>query len=192
MPFHKGVIMLRKLILVGILAGSSASIPMLYESNPALFDRLLKPAESAPEKTPLIAVNRMAPPEPAEVLQGRKVRLVADERGHFSGDFKLNGRKVNAMIDTGATVVAINLSTARRIGVNVLPNDFQHSVNTANGSVRAAAVTIDTLQIGRIFIRDVQAVVLDDKALGGTLIGVSFLSRLGKYQVENGALLMVQ
>lgn len=186
--------MLRKLLIVVICAGASASIPMLYESNPAAFDRLLKPAirESAPERAPPIALNAVATPEATEVLPGRRVRMSADERGHFSGDFKLNGRKVSAMIDTGATVVAINLSTARRIGINILPNDFKHSVNTANGSVRAAAATIDSLQIGRIFVRDVQAVVLDDRALSGTLIGVSFLSRLTKYQVENGALLMVQ
>ncbi len=186
--------MLRKFLIVGIFAGSSASIPMLYESNPAWLDRLFAPAvaENPAQEAPRLAFNAVAPPEATEVLLGRKVRLAADARGHFSGDFKINGRTVSAMIDTGATVVAINLSTARRIGVGVLPNDFQHSVNTANGSVRAAAVTIDTLQIGRIFVRDVPAVVLDDKALAGTLIGVSFLGRLAKYQVENGALLMVQ
>ncbi len=186
--------MLRKFLIVGLFAGSSASIPMLYESNPALFDRLLRPAvaESPQPEAPRIAFSAVQPPEATEVLSGRKVRLAADERGHFTGDFKINGRKVSAMIDTGATVVAINLSTARRAGIVVLPNDFRHSVNTANGSVRAAAVTIDMLQIGRIFVRDVPAVVLDDKALEGTLIGVSFLGRLAKYQVENGALLMVQ
>ena len=186
--------MLRKLLIVGICAGSSASIPILYELNPAAFDRLLKPAiqESAPPEAPQIALNANLPQEATEYLPGRKVRLAADERGHFSGDFKINGRKVSAMIDTGATVVAMNLSTARRVGINVLPNDFQHTVKTANGSARAAAVTIKRLQIGRIFVEDVQAVVLDDRALDGTLIGVSFLNRLAKYQVENGALLMVQ
>ena len=34
--------------------------------------------------------------------------------------------------------------------------------------------------------------MLDDKALRGTLIGMSFLKRLDKYQVENGTLLLVQ
>ena len=57
---------------------------------------------------------------------------------------------------------------------------------------RAAGVTIQRLQIGRISVDNVEAVVLDDKALDGTLIGVSFLKRLSKYQVENGALLLVQ
>ncbi|TIQ02860.1 MAG: TIGR02281 family clan AA aspartic protease, partial [Mesorhizobium sp.] len=65
-------------------------------------------------------------------------------------------------------------------------------VNTANGTIRAALVTIDRLQIGKITVDGVQAVVLDDKALRTNLIGLSFLQRLEKYQVENGALLLVQ
>ena len=48
---------------------------------------------------------------------------------------------------------------------------------------------IERLQIGRILVENVEAIVLDDKALARTLIGMSFLNRLGKYQVENGALL---
>ena len=53
-------------------------------------------------------------------------------------------------------------------------------------------VDVDRLQIGRIALDDVQAVVLDDKALQTNLIGMSFLSRLGKFQVENGRLLLAQ
>ena len=112
--------MLRKLLIVGVCAGASASIPALYESNPAAFERLLKPdvPESAPEPSSRIALNTVAPSQEPEYLPGRKVRMPADERGHFSGEFKLNGRSVDALIDTGATLVAINLSTARRIGIS--------------------------------------------------------------------------
>jgi aspartyl protease family protein len=123
---------------------------------------------------------------------GRQVVVAADERGHFTSAFRLNGRQVDGMIDTGATLVAINSSTARRIGIALNASEFNHTVNTANGAIRAAVVTIDRLQIGKITIDGVQAVVLDDKALRTNLIGLSFLTRLEKYQVENGALLLVQ
>ena len=33
--------MLRKLLILGVCAGASASIPILYESNPEAFHRLL-------------------------------------------------------------------------------------------------------------------------------------------------------
>ena len=48
------------------------------------------------------------------------------------------------------------------------------------------------LQIGRIYIESVQALVLDDKALDGTLIGMSFLKRLDKFEVADGALVLSQ
>ena len=53
-------------------------------------------------------------------------------------------------------------------------------------------MTIDRLQIGKITVNGVQAVVLDDRALSTNLIGMSFLTRLAKYEVQNGSLLLVQ
>lgn len=188
--------MLRKLLILTVCAVASASVPFFYERNPDLFHSLLAPAEEqqAPPQTVAMAEIRTSQPiEPAtEVLLGRKVRIAADRHGHFSADFRLNGRSVGAMVDTGATLVAMNASTARRIGIKVMPADFKYPVKTANGETRAAGVMIEKLQIGRILVENVEAVVLDDKALDGTLIGVSFLKRLAKYQVENDALLLVQ
>jgi aspartyl protease family protein len=187
--------MLRKLFILIVCAVASASVPMLYERNPELFHAVLKPSQEprTPEIIAKAEIRTSQPAEPAtEVLLGRKVRIAADQYGHFTADFRLNGRSVGAMIDTGATLVAMNASTARRIGIKVTPADFKYAVKTANGETRAAGVTIGRLQIGRISVDDVEAVVLDDRALDGTLIGVSFLKRLAKYQVENGALLLVQ
>ena len=190
-----GRAMLRKLVILIVCAVASASVPVLYERNPELFHAVLKPAAEpqAPETVAKAEIRTSQPAEPAnEVLLGRKVRIAADQYGHFNADFRLNGRSVGAMVDTGATLVAMNLSTARRIGIKIMPPDFKYTVKTANGETRAAGATIDRLQIGRILVENVEAVVLDDNALDGTLIGVSFLNRLAKYQVENGALLLVQ
>ena len=188
--------MLRKLFILTVCAVASASVPMLYERNPRFFHSLLASTDgpqALPQTVSMAEIRTSRPAEPAtEVLLGRKVRIAADEFGHFNADFRLNGRSVDAMIDTGATLVAMNASTARRAGIKVMPADFKYRVRTANGETMAAGVMIDRLQIGRISVDDVEAVVLDDKALDGTLIGVSFLKRLAKYQVENGSLLLVQ
>ncbi|MDQ2632883.1 MAG: TIGR02281 family clan AA aspartic protease [Pseudomonadota bacterium] len=187
--------MLRKLFILIVCAVASASVPMFYERHPEMFHGLFKPA-AEPQAPPTVAsaeIRTSQPAEPStEVLLGRKVRIDADQFGHFSADFRLNGRNVDAMVDTGATLVAMNASTARRVGIKVVPADFKYSVRTANGETRAAGAVIEKLQIGRILVEDVDAVVLEDKALDGTLIGVSFLNRLAKYQVENGSLLLEQ
>ncbi len=186
---------MNKLILVGAFAGLAASVPVLYQSNPAAFHAMLRSAMTAkdPEPVPAAALPpRLAAAEAEPELLGRKVRVPADPRGHFAADFKINGRPIEAMVDTGATVVALNQTTARRIGINLKPTDFIYTVNTANGKTKAASATIDDMQIGKIYVEKVPAVVLQDSALTGTLIGMSFLKRLSKFQVENGAMILEQ
>jgi aspartyl protease family protein len=180
--------MLRNLIILVVCAAASASIPTLFQANrDSIFSYM-----SGQDEPPALPVAAPQKSSSEGALSGRKVKLAADQRGHFVAEFRLNGRRVDAMVDTGATFVAINVSTARRIGLKLGPNDFQYMVETANGQTRAASASIESLEIGRIEVKDVQALVLDDQALSGTLIGTSFLNRLGRYQVENGALLMVQ
>lgn len=181
--------MLRILVIVGIFVGLSVSIPLLYQSNPQLFERVLS-SSGAGENIPAADMSKVAAnPAPP---QGRKVLLKADARGHYAAQFKLNGRQIDALVDTGATVVALNMSTARRIGISLNPSDFRQEVSTANGKIKAASIMIDSLQIGRISVDKVQAVVLEDKALQINLIGMSFLNRLNKFQAQEGTLLLVQ
>jgi aspartyl protease family protein len=182
----------RNLILVLIIAGAALAVPALYREHPQVFEAALRMVTGAdtPERQ---TSETLAEKEPEPVrLSGRKVRIDAAGNGHFLADFKLNGTRVPAMIDTGATLVAINESTARRIGIHLAPADFKYTATTANGTTKMAAATIERLQIGRIYMENVNAAVLEDDALAGTLIGMSFLKRLSHYSVEDGALVLEQ
>ncbi|MDX8528113.1 TIGR02281 family clan AA aspartic protease [Mesorhizobium sp. MSK_1335] len=185
--------MLRRLLILGIFAGTSASIPIVYQANPHLVDGLLQSTAASRRAAPPQVNLASVPDKPATPMPlGRQVLVNADGRGHFTSQFKLNGRQIDGMIDTGATLVAINVSTARRIGISLNPSDFNRQVNTANGAIKAAVVTLARLQIGKISIDNVQAMVLDDNALQVNLIGMSFLQRLQKYQVQDGSMLLAQ
>ena len=63
------------------------------------------------------------------------------------------------MVDTGATVVALNLVDADKLGIDPRARDFSETHQTANGLVRVAPVTLDELRIGDIRLRHVDAVV---------------------------------
>jgi len=183
--------MLRQLIIFGVCAGVSASFPVLYEAYQR--DRASVVSVEAPTaENGNAGVQTVSTPSRSGELTGRRVSLERDDNGHFGGDFKLNGRKVTAMVDTGATAVAINLSTARRVGLDVKQSDLTASVNTANGSARAAMAIIGRLDIGRISIENVEAIVMEDRALSGTLIGMTFLNRLRKVEVDDGTMVLVQ
>lgn len=183
--------MLRKTIILGICIGSSASVPMLYQSNSELIYAMVRSTPTEPAATLPLAGATPAAAKPA-ALSGRKVAIDVDVRGHYQGNFRINGRTVEALVDTGATTVAFNMSTARRLGLKVRPADMKHSVSTANGKARATMVMVDRIEIGRIAVDDVQALVLEDDALNTVLIGMTFLNRLKSFQVDQGTLQLVQ
>jgi aspartyl protease family protein len=125
-------------------------------------------------------------------LAGRSERIDADRRGHFVAQARLNGRPMPVLVDTGATLVAINESTARKLGIRLSPVDFRYRARTANGETAMAAVSIDEISVGRVVVRDVEASVLRDNSLSGVLLGMSFLKRLRRFEVDSGTLILTQ
>ena len=97
--------MTRKLLALSVSAGMAASVPLLYQANPNLFHDIaavgLTQITPAPEEErPIPVVNLAAVPSQKQ-LTGRRVELTMGSRGHFTGEFKINGRRVDAMIDPG-------------------------------------------------------------------------------------------
>ncbi|QRM53789.1 TIGR02281 family clan AA aspartic protease [Sinorhizobium sp. BG8] len=151
---------------------------------PGLAKSYLETAGRDQERSAANEVQPAAPVSQARYTGNRGATIVADENGHFSGLFTINGRKEQGMIDTGASMVAINLSTALRLGVPRKKIEFRYAVDTANGKARAAYVRLDRIGIGSISVDNVGAMVLDDKSLSGTLIGMNFLKGISSYHVE--------
>lgn len=184
--------MFRSLAILAVSAALSVTATLHLRDNPEIVAGLFgQTAPTADHSAPAVPA---AAPRSAEAppLSGRRVRLDPDPLGHHMAEFRLNGRRIEGLVDTGATVVAINRTTARRIGLTLAESDFVHEVTTANGRTRAAAATIDRLEIGRIRVDGVQAMVLDDRALTKTLVGMSFLGRLRRFHVERGAMVLEQ
>lgn len=175
--------MLRMLMLFAFAAAIASQIPYLLGLTQ------LGQAEPAAEARPVSGAPLPSlPPVKRRSSAPGTVVLTADARGHFLSTFKLNGKPVEGMVDTGATAVAINESTARRLGFAANSLDFKYTSSTANGDTKVAVVTLDRVEIEGIRVSGVRAVVLRDASLSGTLIGMSFLSRLAAFRVEDGRL----
>ena len=178
--------MWRYLFLAMSVAGAAMTYPALFQEKADEIVAQREPGVEAPCAAKVTEVGR------EERGNGRIARIEADTRGHFVVEAKLNGRKAEVLVDTGATLVAINESVARRIGIKLTREDFRYKVSTANGDTKAAAVVIDEIAIGKIRVRDVQATVLSDKALDGILLGMSFLKQLDRFEVSDGTLVLTQ
>jgi aspartyl protease family protein len=48
------------------------------------------------------------------------------------------------------------------------------------------------LEVGGLIVRDVDAMVLPDEALSENLLGLSFLSRLKRFEYANGQMVLEQ
>ncbi|KUO54180.1 MAG: hypothetical protein APF80_15995 [Alphaproteobacteria bacterium BRH_c36] len=118
------------------------------------------------------------------------VELSADGSGHYRADLEINGRSVGAMVDTGATLVAMSHEDARRAGILLSSKDYTHRVRTANGIAKVAPVTLSRVRLGDITVRNVEGVVTEQGAMDGTLLGMSFLSRLSRFEISAGRLIL--
>ena len=104
------------------------------------------------------------------------VVLRADDHGHFVTDGQINGGSARFVVDTGATTVAMSIADARRLGL-----DFRRAArgtaSTANGSIAVWHVQLDSVKVGDIVLRQVDADILDGPSMPFVLLGMSFLSR---------------
>lgn len=117
---------------------------------------------------------------------GTTVELKAGAQGHYFAAVEINGRLVDVMVDTGATMVALTHEDARRAGLRLRAADYTQSVQTANGEARYAPVMLDKVSIGNITVRDVAAAVAEPGRLHMTLLGMSFLGRLQRVDMRPG------
>jgi aspartyl protease family protein len=122
----------------------------------------------------------------------RSVSISRDGRGHFQTEGRIDGQRVGFMVDTGASVIALNETSAARIGVRPSQNDYDATVTTANGKVKAARTRLAMVDVGGLIVRDVDALVLPDEALSENLLGLSFLSKLKRFEFANGRMVLEQ
>lgn len=142
-----------------------------------------------------IAADQTSPTQPSAIdtpvaaaHSGNSVTLPAGEYGHFLTDAEINGREIDVMVDTGASLVALTYDDAARAGIFVKPSDFTHVAQTANGIARVAPVTISRIEIGDITVRNVKGVVSERGASQRTLLGMSFLGRLSRVEMRGDKL----
>lgn len=136
------------------------------------------------------AVQAYEPRQP--VSSGRSLTLESGRDGHFQVEARIDGRYIDFMVDTGATMVIIRESDAARVGIRPMRSDYTATVSTANGQIKAARARLDRVEVGGITVYDVPALVLPDEALGKNLLGMAFLSRLKRYEYANGRMVLEQ
>ena len=118
-------------------------------------------------------------------------KFYANNRGMFEAVGTINGRSVRFLVDTGASVVAMNKSQAKSLGIRYRLDGEPSSVSTASGFAKAWRVKLKSVSLGKIRQTNVDATVIDGKHPGPILLGMSFLDKL-KVEKTGDVLLLKQ
>ena len=120
-------------------------------------------------------INPNSEPASERIGSQTEVRLKQNRQGHYVTTGYINGEEVVFLVDTGATDVAVPAHLANRLQLRAGRQGF---ASTANGVVRVAESTIDTLRIGEIVVRDVKANLNPGMQDDHILLGMSVLRQL--------------
>jgi aspartyl protease family protein len=154
-------------------------------------------AQMADKMTPTPALANTASRKAAAVETSgqagiRSLSIPRDGRGHFLTEARIDGQRIGFMVDTGASVIALNETSAARFGLRPSRGDYNATVTTANGTIKAARTRLAMVDVGGLVVRDVDAMVLPDEALSENLLGLSFLSKLKRFEYANGKMVLEQ
>ena len=108
--------------------------------------------------------------------------------GHFTAAGAINGRPVQFMVDTGASVVVLSQTDAERIGLAW--RDAPRAVTqTANGTVPVHRINLNSVRVGEVEVTQIDAIVMPAQ-MPYVLLGNSFLARF-RMQRDNDLLRLV-
>ncbi|WP_374426477.1 TIGR02281 family clan AA aspartic protease [Tabrizicola sp.] len=124
-----------------------------------------------------------------EVAASGAVEVPRSADGHYYLTLVINGTSVPFMVDTGASGMVLGSRDAERLGIDPESLAFRGQANTANGVVRTARVSLDTVELGPFRNENFGAFVTEGQ-LDQSLLGMDYL---GQFRMEfDGAKLVLR
>ena len=94
--------------------------------------------------------------------------------GHYRAEALINNQKVDVLVDTGATGVAISQRVADKLGLKSID---AVRTNTANGDSIGYMVRLESVKVGGVEAQNVAAMIAPGLD-GDVLLGMSYLGRM--------------
>lgn len=178
-----------KLVIGSALAAFLAAQAFVYFlSQGALTKSPTQTATRVDAVRPIVSQVPAAAPRSG----GGEFTIRADDLGQYAADVEIDGTSIHMLVDTGASAVALSHEDAAAVGFYPAPADYKYAVGTANGTARVARVKVPRIRLGPLVVYDVDAFVGERGALGSSLLGMTFLSRLSRVEAASGTLVLEQ
>jgi aspartyl protease family protein len=114
-------------------------------------------------------------------ISGEAIELRRQDDGHYWLTVDINNKPVRFMVDSGATMTAINATTAREAGVEA--DGYPIILGTANGRIAAKRGVVRSLSVGPHSIENHQ-VVVSERFGEVNVLGMNFLNSMQSWRVE--------
>lgn len=162
---------------IAVSCGLLTALLVVYASRDELltaFDRVIGD----------VSLGRTVVTPAGEVVAARRTD------GSFMVTGRVNGHDARFIFDTGASTVVLRAENAVALGFKPEALNYSIPVSTANGMAMAAPVIIETLSVGPITEKNVRALIAKEGVLHANLLGMTFLERLGSYEVRGNRLIL--
>lgn len=132
-------------------------------------------------------MSELLPGQGRQVADGRGMAFIAASDGHFYIEATVEGLPIRFLVDTGASVSALSPDDAQRLGFDLDALDYTVRTQTANGLTWNAPVTLRSVSLGLVTVRDMKVLVTRSD-LHTSLLGVNFLERFSRYEISGDTL----
>lgn len=135
-------------------------------------------------------IRRTVAPQQSVVSTGQ-ISVPRFGDGHYYLTVEVNNIPLTFVVDTGASQVVLTQEDAARVGLDPENLNYLGIASTANGTVRTASITLDSVGIGPIKDRNVRAVV-NGGEMAQSLLGMSYLGAFESIEIRNNELILTR
>jgi len=180
------VIMLAALILSAGASRAEEIIRWVDEKGVVHFtDNLKNVPQKFRVKATRIPTGSRPPPAP---IPADKASVKFHKQGELMVVQAMLNEKAAArfVVDTGASYTTISQATAKQLQINLETSSGVIALQTANGVIEAPLVSVGSLELGGLGLKDLKVAVHDvfpDPGIAG-LLGLNFLSQF-RVEIDN-------
>lgn len=136
-------------------------------------------------------IRNAVQPGNARVMSENQIALNRAMDGHYYLTADVNGTPVDFVVDTGATGIVLTHKDASAAGIDTSRLAYVGRAMTANGTVRTAPVTLDSITVGPLRDKRVRATV-NEGEMDRSLLGMDYLQRFSSVEITGGRMLLTR
>ena len=135
-------------------------------------------------------IRHTVQPRQSVMSESGQIVLPRAPDGHYYMDLRVNDKPLRFVVDTGASGIVLTQKAAEAIGIDTANLAYVGRAMSANGVVRTAPVTLDSIAIGDRVDRNLPAVV-NEGEMRDPLLGMTYLQRFSKIEIGGGELVLI-